>query len=117
MEEKNIGLILVHIEEAHTIKWPLGLSDHPTNHTGFADRIERAQQFVHNYPQLNQFNNVYIDTWSNDFEQTYQSWPDKFYLIDQDLKVLDKSEYSSNAKIITDYSEIISKLIGISDEN
>lgn len=110
MKINNIGLILVQIEEAHTIKWPLGFSDHPSNHHTFEDRVERANEFVNQFPE---FENVYIDGWTNDFEQTYQAWPDRFVLIDKNLIILEKSEYSSNAVIINDYANIISSMIKI----
>ena len=107
MKKKNIGLILVQIEEAHTTKWPLGFKDHPENHKTFEHRVERANEFVNKFSQ---FENVYIDGWSNDFENRYQAWPDKFVLVDSELKVLDKSEYSMDAVIIRDYSDIIAEL-------
>jgi hypothetical protein len=108
MKEKNIGLILIQIEEAHTDKWPLGFDDHPKNHKTFENRVKRANEFKQKF---NKFENVYVDSWSNDFEQSFQAWPDKFVLIDSDLKILNKSEYSMNATIINDYSDIITDLL------
>lgn len=108
MENNNIGLILVQIEEAHTKKWPIGFTDHPENHKTFENRVDRANEFVSKFPE---FKNVYVDGWTNDFEQTYQAWPDRFVLVNEDLIILEKSEYSTNAIIINDYANIISSMI------
>ena len=108
MKNANIGLILVQIEEAHTVKWPLGFADHPINHSTFEARVARANEFKAQFPQ---FENVYIDSWTNDFENTFQAWPDRFVLIDKDLKILAKSEYSMSAVIIDDYADIIESMI------
>lgn len=107
MKDKNIGLVLIQIEEAHTNKWPLGFIDHPENHKTFQHRVNRANEFKNKF---NEFENVYVDTWNNDFENTYQAWPDKFVFIDKDMKVIKKSEYSMEALIIEDYSKIIENL-------
>ncbi len=104
MKKNNIGLILIQIEEAHTQKWPLGFEDHPENHKSFEHRVKRANEFKNKFTQ---FENVYVDSWTNDFEESFQAWPDKFVLIDENLKILEKSEYSSDAIIINDYSNII----------
>lgn len=107
MKEMNVGLILIQIEEAHTKKWPLGFQNHPINHKSFEHKVERANEFKNKF---NQFENVYVDSWSNDFENIYQAWPDKFVLIDKNLKVLEKSEYSMDATIINDYADIIENM-------
>lgn len=108
MKKKNIGLILIQIEEAHTKKWPLGFSDHPENHNTFENRVFRANEFV---KKFDKFENVYIDGWENIFEETFQAWPDRFILVDKNLKILAKSEYSNNAIIINDYADIIRSMI------
>ncbi len=108
MEQFDIGLILIQIEEAHTTKWPLGFTDHPENHNTFEDRIKRANEFVSKFPQ---FKNVYVDSWTNDFEHEFQAWPDRFVLIDPDLIILEKSEYSMDAVIIRDYANIIESMV------
>lgn len=108
MKKINIGLVLIQIEEAHTKKWPLGFTDHPENHHTFEDRISRANEFV---AKFNQFENVYVDGWDNNFEQSFQAWPDCFVLINEDLMILEKSEYCTNAVIINDYATIIENMI------
>ena len=108
MKKNNIGLLLIQIEEAHTTKWPLGFQDHPINHETFENRVFRANEFKNKFSQ---FENVYVDGWDNNFENTYQAWPDRFVLIDKDLKILEKSEYSMDAVIINDYANIIEQMI------
>jgi hypothetical protein len=108
MEQMCIGLILIQIEEAHTTKWPLGFVDHPPNHATFEDRIERANEFGNKFPQ---FKNVYVDSWTNDFEHEFQAWPDRFVLVDENLVILEKSEYSMEAVIIRDYANIIESMV------
>jgi hypothetical protein len=108
MKKNNIGLILIQIEEAHTKKWPLGFLDHPENHNTFENRVSRANEFVKRFTK---FENVYIDGWNNIFEETFQAWPDRFVLVDKDLKILEKSEYSFNAVIFNDYADIIQSMI------
>lgn len=108
MEQMDIGLILIQIEEAHTTKWPLGFADHPENHSTFEDRVKRANKFVSEFPE---FENVYVDGWTNDFEQVFQAWPDRFVLIDENLVTLEKSEYSMDAVIIRDYADIIETMV------
>lgn len=107
MKEMNVGLILIQIEEAHTNKWKTGFEDHPENHKTFEDRIKRANEFKNNFKE---FENVYIDNWLNDFENEFQAWPDRFVLIDKELEILEKSEYSMNAVIIKDYADIIEEM-------
>lgn len=98
-DNKPIRLILIQISEAHTIEWPLGFDTHPTSQKSFDDRVERAKLFSNKYPMFE----IYVDGWTNDFENTFQAWPDKYYLIDKDKKVLDYSKYNMNACIINDY--------------
>jgi hypothetical protein len=83
MKQYKIGLILVQINEAHTTKWPLGMNDHPEPQQSFDDRVKRANEFNTTYPYFN----VYVDSWSNTFENTFQAWPDQYYLIDNNKKV------------------------------
>lgn len=106
MKENNIQLILVQIDEAHSNKWKIGLYDHPENQKNMNDRINRANEFNKLYP----FFNVYIDDWNNNFQNIFQSWPDQFYLINNDFIVINKSFYK-DAIIVEDYSDIIDKLL------
>ena len=97
-------LILIQIQEAHSYKWPTGMTDHPTPQMNFKERVERAQKF------MTDFNipfEVYIDPWGDPYERTFHSWPDKYYLIDnKNKKIMDKSKYSFGAKIMNDYSQL-----------
>jgi hypothetical protein len=108
MEENKIKLILIQICEAHSELWPSGLNI--LQQKDFEDRVTRANSFVkkENVPF-----NVLIDSWDNTYEQLFQSWPDKFYMIDTNLKIIAKSEYGNkkDALINLDYSELIEKLL------
>jgi len=99
----NINLVFVHINEAHSVKWPLGLTDHPQVHSSIEDRIERAQKFVidYDFPYT-----VYIDTWTDDFEKSYQAWPDKYYIIENGT-IQEHSQYSEDALVTNDYVKML----------
>lgn len=108
MEKVKLGIILIQIEEAHTTKWPLGFVDHPENHKTFEERVKRANEFAGKYSK---FKNVYIDGWKNEFEEKFQAWPDRYVLIDKELKILEKSEYSLSGVIKKDYTQTIEEII------
>ena len=115
--KNNLNVILVQIDEAHSDGWPVGIESilnvpQPSPHKSFQDRIDRANYFVNKY---NPSYPVYIDGWDNIFANTFQAWPDKFYCVDKDLKVISKSEYHKDgdleAKIIVDYTKLLESLI------
>lgn len=112
MAEKNIKAILIQINEAHSSKWKIGLNHHPTPQSNFQERIDRANKFVtdNNCPY-----DVYIDSWDNIYENTFQAWPDKYYFVDKNKKVLIKSEYGrvgvEDGKIMVDCTEVMRKLV------
>jgi hypothetical protein len=102
-------LILIQIQEAHSNKWPTGMIDHPTIQHTFEERVNRAQQFVKDYTIPFE---VYIDPWGDPFENTFQSWPDKYYMIDMKNKtIMDKSQYNYGAAVINDYSILLQKAL------
>lgn len=112
MKQHNIIFILIQIDEAHSSAWPIGLENQPEPQANFDERVERANKFVIDnqcpFP-------VYIDTWNNDFAETYHAWPDKYYCIDIDNIVTAKAEYGTigkeNALIKVDCVELILQLI------
>ena len=112
LQEKNIGVVLIQINEAHSIKWPIGRDHCPEVQKDFEERVERANQFQEKYDCPFP---IYIDDWSDEFELKFRAWPDKYYYIDQDKKVLKKSEYGTtgeNDGVVTkDYSILLSQLI------
>lgn len=112
IKKENIGIILIQINEAHSEKWPIGLEYHPTIQKDFAERVERANDFVRNsgvpYP-------VFVDDWENSYENRYQAWPDKYYFVNVETKkVLKKSEYGSEGEndgvIVEDYADLLEKI-------
>lgn len=114
MKQHNIVFILIQIDEAHSSAWPIGLDNQPEPQASFEERVERANIFAPTCPFP-----VYVDTWSNDFAETYHAWPDKYYCFDQSHTVIAKSEYGTegdeNALIKVDCIEVISQLINKSN--
>ena len=113
LKNNNILFVLIHIDEAHTPSgWPAGLNSDLEPQTNISERLERANNFAKTeavpYP-------VYVDTWSNDFGEIFRAWPDKYYCIDSNYKVIAKAEYGSqgdeDALIVKDCTELIEELI------
>ena len=114
MQLKKIKFILIQIDEAHSTAWPIGLENCPTPQKTYMERVERANKFVSKETPPEQFS-VCIDEWSNTFANKFKAWPDKYYLIDNKLNILKKSEYgtsgNNDALIVEDCSLILTKLI------
>jgi len=110
MKEKKINFILVQINEAHSTKWPTGLVDTPTPQKDFAERVERANNFVKedSCPFT-----VLIDDWSNTFDSKFRAWPDKFYCVNKEMKIVETSEYGekSDGLINKDCLNLIKELL------
>ncbi len=96
---KGIGVILIQIHEAHSTAWPTGLAKVVQPQTCIQDRLNRANQFIQTDKPLYP---VYVDTWDNTYELTFRAWPDKYYLIDTDKRVLQKSTYGANSDALID---------------
>ena len=105
-------MILIQIDEAHTDKWPVGL-DHPATQRDMEDRMARARDFVTINPIDDRSFKVVVDCWSNDFAETFHGWPDKYYCINADYKVVAKSEYGrhQDAMVNVDCVDLIKKLL------
>jgi len=107
-----IKVLLIYISEAHTKLWPIGRTDHPDPHVDLADRLERARVFTENnqipFPVL-------VDNWEGDFEQTYQAWPDKYFLLDENQKIMAQSTYHKSGdldgRIQTDCTVLLEQLL------
>lgn len=114
MRKTNIKFLLIQIDEAHSTAWPIGLINTPTPQKSFQERVERANSFVNN-DQPNEPFIIKIDGWNNIFAETFHAWPDKYYLIDNNYKVLSKSEYGTkgdnDALIRVDCTKLICQLI------
>jgi hypothetical protein len=113
MVKHGIQLILVQIDEAHSVDgWPVNLKDAPMSHTNIGERLERARKFIREekppFP-------VFVDTWSNSFAEIYRAWPDKYYCVNSDLLITHESEYGDsnedNALIKVDCTEVIKMLM------
>lgn len=108
MEKKNILFVLIQVDEAHSSAWPAGVENQPEPQQNIEERIKRANDFESPFP-------VFVDTWENDFAETYHAWPDKYYHINPDMKVLHKSEYGTgdndDALIKYDCLELVKALL------
>ena len=96
MIHKNIKFILIQIDEAHSTAWPAELVNTPTPQVDLNDRVSRANIFA-SENDLNDDTNtafsIFVDDWDNTFGELFRAWPDVFYLVDHDKKVIAKSEY------------------------
>lgn len=112
MFEKNIFMILVQIDEAHTDKWPIGL-EHPFGQKDMSDRLQRARSFVAENQIDDKAFKVVVDNWSNNFAETFRSWPDRYYCFDKDLIIEHMSEYGkyADAKVDVDCVDLIKELM------
>lgn len=114
MQKANIKFILIQIDEAHSTAWPIGLENTPEPQKSFDERVDRTINFVisNEFTQAFEFK---IDGWDNEFAETFRAWPDKYYLIDKNYRVLEKSEYGTtgdeDALIKLDCVDLICKLI------
>ncbi len=118
LNARNIQVILIQIDEAHSDGWPLGrlwsngIETQPKPHGSFVDRVDRANHFVTTY---NPPYPVFIDGWDNQFAELFSAWPDKFHCVTQDLVIVAKSEYGSegeeDALIKEDYTVLLQKLL------
>ena len=107
---------LIQIDEAHSSAWPVALPNQPEPQRNIGERLERANEFVlvDNPPFP-----VYVDTWSNEFAETYHAWPDVYYTFGPDLKITHMSTYATthnvDALIDVDCVELIKQMIKIGD--
>lgn len=104
LAKKGIQIILIQIHEAHSSAWPMGLESQPEPNKSFTDRVQRAQEYIQSdsppFP-------VYIDGWSDAFEQTFRAWPDKYYAINSDKIVQMKSTYGNKSDALIDIDLLV----------
>jgi len=110
--KNNLRVIFIYINEAHSSKWPIGRDYQPEPQKSIQERIDRAKEFkkLHDWPY-----EIFVDTWENKFEELFHAWPDKYYLLDRDLKIVAKSTYGTEAHndgvVEVDSTEIIENFI------
>jgi len=103
MKQKQIKFLLVQIDEAHSTRWPIGLTETPEPQKTFNERIERCNTFVNKHQnQLNDPFSVLIDGFDNQFANMFRAWPDKYYLVNNVFQVIAKSEYGSKSDALID---------------
>ena len=110
MREKKINFILIQIDEAHSSAWPTGLKNQVDPQKDFEDRVQRSIKFQETDKVPFE---ILVDTWENDYANKYKSWPDKYYCIDQNRKIIAKSEYGNitDALINKDCCVLIEELL------
>ena len=114
LRKNNIKIILVQTWEAHTkAEWTIGHPKETENQQqSLAERVERAKTFLAQYGKVYP---VYVDKWDNEFETKFRAWPDKYYCVDRNMKVIAKSVYnkggSLDAMIKKDYTILLRELM------
>jgi len=83
----------VYIREAHASdEWPLGNIVCIKQHVCIEERVAAAKSFVADYEYDLP---CFVDTMDNAFDATFSVWPERYYLIGADDKLLHKSMPSS----------------------
>lgn len=110
MKEHKIYFILIQIDEAHSTAWNIGIDELVDSHKSIDDRLKRANEFAKICPF-----NVYVDTWKNEFAETYTVWPDKYYCFDKTMTIIQHSKHGlygdEEAIEEIDCTEFIEKLM------
>lgn len=115
--KNNLRVILIQIDEAHSSAWPLSIDsifnvEQPEPHKSFENRLERANHFINKYKPPYE---VYVDTWNNEFAETFKAWPDRYHFIDKDYAIVAKSEYYNDTKreaiVIEDCTDVLTRLM------
>lgn len=105
--------IFVLIEQAHTAAWPTKITPQLLSN-GFItyedtldNRImasKKAKIKLHNHPYM------FVDTMDNEVQNTLQSWPDVFYLINREKKILSISQYK-NGQLLLNMIDVLRFII------
>lgn len=94
----KIQMFLVYVNEAHTRLWPRPLTDKIEPQSCLKDRIKMARRFINE--QKPNFE-IYVDLWTNSFEELFRSWPDKYFLVNpKSLKIIERGIYISEKEKI-----------------
>lgn len=125
MKLNNILFILIQIDEAHSSEWPIGLENQPEPQKDIAERLKKANSFCKidlllessKSSKYSEVFPVYVDTWTNEFAETYHAWPDKYHMIDENMNILQASTYGNghdgnpDALIILDALDLINQML------
>jgi len=77
---------MVYIAEAHAVdEWPVALLDKDfEQHKSLEDRLQAAREFKADHEIAAPLaTEIYADTIGNDFNESYSSWPFRFWVIEQ----------------------------------
>lgn len=111
--EGRVRVVLVQIQEAHTTRWPLGMTDHPEPQATIEERMERARAFRSRVPSCFR---LLVDPWEDPFERRFRAWPDRYVMLapadETGNRVVEAlSTYSMDAVVETDYARILTELL------
>ena len=81
-------MVFVYILEAHaTDEWFVAsINEELPQHKSLTDRVQAAQLFVEKYP-LHDGIELVLDNEQNDFNETYSSWPFRYWMLDADGRI------------------------------
>lgn len=84
----QVRIVFVYILEAHAKdEWYVSsINEELSQHKSTSDRVEAANVFTAKYPLHAQIELV-LDNEDNDFNETYSSWPFRYWMIDCDGKI------------------------------
>ena len=78
----------------------MGLENEPDVHKSLKDKVTKIEKYIN---EDNPPFPVFIDSFEGEFEELYQAWPDKYYLVNNDKKILITSEYSKYKEAVINY--------------
>lgn len=82
----KVKFVFIYILEAHAIdEWPIaGINEILLQHRTLQDRAKAATLFMQTYP-LDSSIELLLDNEFNDFNQTYPSWPFRYWVVQNNL--------------------------------
>jgi len=114
LDKHNIKVILVQTWEAHTKEhWTIGHPQEPEHQQhSLEDRINRCKEFINRYGTTYP---VFVDKWDNEFELKFRAWPDKYHVVDNQMKLIARAEYGKegdmDAMVLKDYTVLLQELM------
>lgn len=79
----KVQIIIIYCQEAHAIdEWPIGSSYKIKQHKNLEERFIAGNKFIENFDYDG---TVLIDKMNNIFQNTFSSWPTKYYIINDGI--------------------------------
>lgn len=79
----------------------------------FKERMERAREFVAIDQPQHPFI-VAVDGWDNNIDNILHLWPDLFYLVDNNWRIIQKASYThirGDGVVDEDYLDVLERLL------